>query len=402
MKKSNDEKNIIKKNILFFFHASDLNNGATRSMVDVITGLIKNDDVNIVVLYPDKRGSAIDYLELKGIKTYRVMYGRWDYPINLKRMKKIMYFAKSFIKQFIGIINLLKIKNIIKKENINIIYSNTSVIYEGALISKLTGIKHIWHIREFGEEDHKLKNMYGEGVFYKYMNMYTDKIVFISNSIEEKFKKHIKDSDKINVIYNDISKDFINPKSNYNFNDKLKLTIIGTIQEGKGQLEVTEAVKILRDENIYVELHIAGRKQGEYYNKIEKYILDNNLQEDVIFDGFITNVNEYRSKFDIGVVASSNEAFGRVTIEGMLSGLVIIGADSAGTKELIQNESNGILYKLHSPSELAEKIKYLDQNRKKLMEISINGYNDAVKKFTNGNASKRIYDLINELVREEK
>lgn len=389
----------IEKNILFFFHSSDLNNGATRSMIDVIENLVKNDDVNVVVLYPDKRGSAIKYLEDLEIKTYNILYGRWDYPYKQKTFKKVKFIVKSIIKQIIGLLNTFKILNIIKKEKINIIYSNTSVIYEGAILNKITKIPHIWHIREFGKEDHALKNMYGDKKFYKYLNNYTNIIIFISNSVKQKFMNQIENKTKNYVIYNDISKEFINPKQIFNDNKKLKITIIGTIQEGKGQLEVVKAVKILKDKNTKVELHIAGKKTGQYYYKIRQYVQNNELDDFVIFDGFIQNVNEYRKNFDVGIVASSNEAFGRVTIEGMLSGLVMIGADSAGTKELIKDNENGMLYKLHNERDLAEKIQILNDNRELLKNISNNGFNYAINNFTRGKASNQIYNIINDIMK---
>lgn len=393
------EKNVEKdkKNIIVLLHAMDLNNGATRSMIDLIENLIKKNNIKIIALYPKYDEDTIKYLNSIGVKTYKVLFGRWDYLPNQKFGKKIICFIKSIIKQVIGIINIPKILKIMKNEDINIIYSNTSVIYEGAILSKITHIPHIWHIREFGEEDHGLKNMYGNNIFFKFLNNYTDAIIFISNSIKQKFENNIIDKSKIYVVYNDISKQFINPKKAVNKNEKLKMTIIGTIQEGKGQLDVVKAGKILKDKNINFELHIAGRKIGEYYNKICKYILENNLNKEVIFDGFIKDVNKYRKEFDIGIVASSNEAFGRVTIEGMLSGLAMIGANCAGTKELIEDNVNGLLYKLHDEHDLAEKIIMLDNNREKLKKISNNGFNYAVTNYTNGKASNAIYNIVNTL-----
>lgn len=393
------EKNVEKdkKNIIVLLHAMDLNNGATRSMIDLIENLIKNNNIKITVLYPKYDEDTIRYLNSIGVKTYKVLFGRWDYLPSQKWDKKIIFFIKSIIKQIIGIINIPKILKIIKNEKINIIYTNTSVIYEGAILSKITNIPHIWHIREFGEEDHGLKNMYGNNIFYKFLNNYTDAIIFISNSIKQKFESNIIDKSKIYVVYNDISKQFINPKKAINKNEKLKITIIGTIQEGKGQLDVVKAVKLLKDKNINFELHIAGRKTGEYYNEICKYILENNLNKEVIFDGFIKDVNKYRKEFDIGIVASSNEAFGRVTIEGMLSGLAMIGANCAGTKELIEDNANGLLYKLHDEYDLAEKIIMLNNDREKLKKISNNGFNYAVTNYTVGKASNTIYNIVNTL-----
>lgn len=44
-----------KINVLFLFHYSGLNNGAVRSMVDVISTLVHEEKIKAVVLYPDKK-----------------------------------------------------------------------------------------------------------------------------------------------------------------------------------------------------------------------------------------------------------------------------------------------------------------------------------------------------------
>ena len=197
--------NINKNNILFLFHSSNLNNGATRSMIDVIENLIKRPNVNIVVLYPDKKGTAIKYLNDLGVKTYKIYYGRWDYYPAQKFIKKMCFFIKSFLKQLLGILNIPIIIKIIRKEKIDLVYTNTSVIYEGALLSKLTKIKHIWHIREFGKEDHGFEIIYGKKIFMKLLNKNTDAVIFISDSIRQKFISMINNTNTY-VIYNDISK----------------------------------------------------------------------------------------------------------------------------------------------------------------------------------------------------
>ncbi|WHS06793.1 hypothetical protein O2U01_07155 [Ligilactobacillus salivarius] len=54
------------------------------------------------------------------------------------------------------------------------------------------------------------------------------------------------------------------------------------------------------------------------------------------------------------------------------------------------------MYKNEDIDELAEKLVYLYKDRKKLKELAINGF-DFAKKFTEGNASDEIYDMITRL-----
>lgn len=386
----------MQKNILFLLHNSNLNNGATRSLVDIIENLVKHKDIKIVVAYPNETGTAIDYLNNLGIKTISIRYGTWEYPMNINCFSKVKFISKSIIRQITGLFNLNKFKKIIKDDNINLIYSNTIVNYMGCILKRKYNIKHVWHIREFGVEDHGFGIMGGYSKLYAYLNKYTDAIIFISNSVCKKFICNIDDKKKAHILYNDISKNFICKKDKFNFKSVLNICIIGTIQPGKGQLEVIQAVEILKKRGITVELHIAGHRVGWYYQYLEEYVTTNDLNDCVIFDGFIANVNKYRQHMDVGVVASFSEAFGRVTIEGMLSQLLMIGADAAGTSELIKSGSNGFLYPLHDVESLAKLILEINNDRKKMKKVALAGYEYALT-FTNGSTEKEIYNIINSL-----
>ena len=376
--------------ILFCFHYSILNNGGVRSMVDIIENIIKKDGVTVYVVYPTRKETAIDYLEKLGVKTIYIPF----YKLN-KNGRKGMW--KYIIKKIMSPFLFFKLRQIVKREKISIIYSNTIVIDYGFILSKMANLPHIWHIREFGKEDHGIVLRGGEKALYRKLNE-SKGIIYISKAIEEKYSPHIKKGIFQEVIYNDISKDFINRKTNFNIDpdNSLKATIIGTIQEGKGQLVAVKAVEKANKLGAKIELHICGKKIGSYYNEVSNYVKDHKLSDQIYFDGFKTKMNEYRSDMDIGIVASKSEAFGRVTVEGMLSNLAMIGADSAATSELITDNVTGLLYKNGDIDELAEKLVYLYKDRKKLKELAINGF-DFAKKFTEGNAANKIYDMITKL-----
>ncbi|PAY61803.1 glycosyltransferase family 4 protein, partial [Ligilactobacillus salivarius] len=309
--------------ILFCLHYANLNNGAVRSLVDIIENIVKRDGVTVYVVYPTRRDTAIDYLENLGVKTIYLPFAyKLNYTENSKR-ESFKYMVKKFLSWFI----LFKLRSVVKKEKINVIYSNTIVIDYGFILSKMTGLPHIWHIREFGKEDHGFSLRGGEKALYRKLNK-SKGIIYISKAIEKKYSPHIRKEILQEVIYNDISGDFINKKTNFNTNPNnlLKATIVGMIQEGKGQLIAVKAVEKANKLGAKIELHICGEKSEAYYNEINSYVKDHRLSDQVYFDGFKTKMNEYRSDMDIGIVASRSEAFGRVTIEGMLSNLAMIGA----------------------------------------------------------------------------
>jgi len=371
-----------------------MNNGAVRSLVDVVEYLITNNEINAYIVYPDQKGDAVNYLEGLGAKAVHFPFYRNDFKIDDSIKNHFWGWTKYIIKCAMAPVIFYKAYRFARKEKINVVYSNTVVIDYGIKLCKILGVPHIWHVREFGKEDHNLGFFFGEKKLYQLMNK-SNAVIYISNSICNKYSKEIQ-APKQYVVYNDISDEFINRKKEFNLSKMypLNVLVIGTIQEGKRQFDVIKAVEQLNKEKIKVILHIAGAKSGNYYQSLLNYVNSNNLNNCVVFDGFIKDVNKLRSSMDIGVVSSKMEAFGRVTIEGMLSELAMIGANTAGTAELINNGENGLLYELDDIDSLIECLNRLYKDRNYMVAIAQNGFNDALQKYTNHNAAKKIGDII--------
>ena len=75
------------------------------------------------------------------------------------------------------------------------------------------------------------------------------------------------------------------------------------------------------------------------------------------------------------------EAFGRVTVEAMMSGNAVIGKNSGGTAELIIENENGFLYEPYDISSLADKMEYFINNPDAVKAMGKNAYNYAKERF---------------------
>ena len=178
--------------------------------------------------------------------------------------------------------------------------------------------------------------------------------------------------------------------------------IAGTIKPGKGQKESIQVIqKIIKKGNRNVHLYIAGEKRGEYYKEILKYVQRYKLEENIHFLGYVTDMNSLRRQMDIALVASCSEAFGRVTVEAMLAGMLVIGADVAGTSELICDGVNGILYEAGNLESLEKTIETVIHDADKMRKIAQNGHITAINDYTIGKCSEEIYKIMQELVDEK-
>lgn len=375
--------------ILFVFHSENISSGATRSLMDIVDYLISTEKYDIEAVFPAQNGTAVDYLKSKNIKVHHYTYGKLMQDLTQPLIKRIVKLPLLFLRYF-------KIKKQAKKaaldfadSGIDIVYSNTSSIVFGGYLGLKLGCKQIWHIREFRKKDHQIAFFLGDKSLQKFINRCSDAVLFVSKSVMNEHIKYI-DSAKMYVTYNSYPKSFIRPREQFNSDKPLQVMIAGDIKPSKGQFDVIKAVEIARNKQkrCDIVLHLAGRKSNsQYYDSIVKYIQEHKLDRSVILHGQVTDMISLRDKMDVGVVASTNEAFGRTTIEGMLSMMAMVGRNSGGTTEQIKHMETGLLYD-GTVEDLSEKLLFLYNNRDYMEKFAKSGFDESVELHTKGNCAK--------------
>ena len=108
------------------------------------------------------------------------------------------------------------------------------------------------------------------------------------------------------------------------------------------------------------------------------------------FKGYVNNVPSILNQYELGVLCSRSEAFGRVTVEYMMSGLCTIAPASGANLELIPDEC-GILYKAESSNELSQVLASIINGRVDYYKIGNLASNTALDNYDiNKNANKII------------
>jgi D-inositol-3-phosphate glycosyltransferase len=137
---------------------------------------------------------------------------------------------------------------------------------------------------------------------------------------------------------------------------KFLIGVVGRLDEKKGQLEVIQALSMLKEteKNIHV-VFIGDKTKNEaddYVQKLNDAIEINYLQEKTTFLPHQSNIQKLYGAFDLIIVPSWEETFGTVTIEAMASGVPVIGSNTAGTAEILGNET--FLFQARNPEDLSE------------------------------------------------
>ena len=385
---------------------NNASSGAFLSMANLALQL-ERMGVDTIIVLPNRGncagpGDGVKILKEYGLRYYMIDSWSWVIPVNYKnRVISFMVKWKNRVDRLHNIKAIFKLYKLIKKEKIDFLHINNLYSYYGIYAAKKAGIPVIWHIREFLEED-QIMHINEKNRGYKLIDQ-SDRIIAISQSVYEKYSR-ILDKRKINIVYNGIDTEkFYNGDHTILNQEVIRFVYVGGLSEGKGVIELIKACKLL-NENGYkdkYEMYVAGRGSNHFQKYIQDFI-ERYEMSNVILLGYVKDICHLLDSTDVSVITSHAEAFGRTTVEAMLTGNLVIGADSAGTRELLHDGQYGIMFKTACAENLAEKMKYVFSNREECKKKATEARSYMNINMTAKKNAEEIYKIYVELEKEKK
>lgn len=93
------------------------------------------------------------------------------------------------------------------------------------------------------------------------------------------------------------------------------------------------------DSKIFFTLMSNGEERGA----LENFVVKHNLQDEVIFTGYVDGAREYLKAFDIFILPSRKEGMPYGLLEAGSAGLACIASKVGGIPEIIDDQKNGLL-----------------------------------------------------------
>lgn len=295
-----------------------------------------------------------------------------------------------------------KIQHFFESNNVKLVHMNTRFCgLLGAKVAKAMHIPYIFHIREFLEADFGL--VFKDEIESNELIGSSAALISISNSIS-RYLKDLYPHTRIELIYNGINIDqYILPKCIRLKNTVVRLAIVGRVISHKGQFDAIKAVEALIGKtDKKIELSIVGIRPNEmtdFEKMLVEYVDNNHLNDYIKFIPFTDNIKEILSTCDIGLMCSKKEAFGRVTVEYMLSNLLVIGSDSGGTPEIISHQLTGLLYKAGNYTSLSEKILWAIMHPDISNTIISAGRDKALSNYSSTTNAKKVFELYQNILK---
>ena len=387
-------------NIVIQNSTHDMTSGASHSLISMAKEIKKEGKYNPIIILPES-GELEKKLNENDIECYVINDYRkdmWSTGLDTLQSYHAIKIYTKLVLSPIRVRNYMKeIKNILINKNIKLVHINMLTCGLVGQVAIKMGIPVVWHIREYLEEDIGAKILRPRKRL-RIINQ-SKRLIAISEGVKSKFQKIL--TPPIDVIYNGI--DFSpNEIMQHEIltNDVVKVAIFGRISEKKGQFELAQAMEKLYDKkNLDYELLIyGGIQEFNYFEKIQEFIKLHGAENRIYYKGMTSHSIEVMKKIDILGICSNQEAFGRVTVEGQIAGCLVIGANSGGTKELINDGVTGYKYVTHNIDNLSNVIWDAIQNRETSNKIATAGQSYAIEHFSARKNAEEIMNLYDELL----
>jgi L-malate glycosyltransferase len=237
---------------------------------------------------------------------------------------------------------------------ISLVYGNGSrAAFYGGIAAFIIRIPLVWHCRIAARDP------YLDGI----ISALSSRIVANSHATASRFPGRVRS--KVTVVHNGIDlrwfteKVKISPSFHCDPAWKL-LLVVARISRSKRHDVVVSAFELAAGDDPDVHLICIGAKDDadpEWWSWLQERTKHSPFADRIHWLGDMDDVRPWYQRATALVLASENEAFGRVLVEAMASGLPVIATRDGGVPEVVGHDRDGLLVPVGDILELAVAVK---------------------------------------------
>lgn len=338
-------------------------------------------------------------LELDTLKTARLLSGVLKLVVVVPKNSDLSQFKDEFIKlghdyeemnfsYTTSLSLMLQFRKVLKQYNIvNIIFFGSSEIkslYFSCLGHKVNFIMRHGTTRSYRKDD--------------FIHLWLYKIINVHFTISEHLKKNVlamvpvaKNSQVVRVYR---SVDFPEIITRIK-NPTIRILNLARIDPGKGQMETLIAINELRKITTNFKLQFVGSTtKGNYFDELNKFITQHELQEFVEFIGHSNDVSYYLMNSDIFLFPSWGEGLPNVILEGFAHAIPIIAFNNTVFPEFQKLGFHISLAKDKNIESLNQKLLEMVKNLENELELAKKNRELAKKIFNKEQEIKGILEIL--------
>jgi glycosyltransferase involved in cell wall biosynthesis len=261
-------------------------------------------------------------------------------------------------------LSVLFLRRLIRRRRIELVHTNTGVIFSPAPAAWLAGVPHVWHVREWFQEFWALWPLYS-----RYIQCLSSRVVAVSGAIAGQFSRR----DNVALVHNGFDlEEFQVPKAmlrievrrRYALDDKFVVGCVGRIKlVRKGQEVIVQAAALLKQRGRHVKVLIVGAPSPgneEHLVRLRQMVVALGVEDTVLFVGELADPRPAYAAMDVAAMTSAQpEPFAGVVMEAMSMGLPVIASRVGGSLDQVLDGVTGIFVPPGDPMALANAMERL-------------------------------------------
>lgn len=331
--------------ILFVSHSSTW--GGAEKCLYLLLDALPRTEFEPIVLLPEE-GALKDAIEALEIETYVGPVLPWTHPgIDLWR-------GANFRE---GVAEICKL---IENQQIDIVFSNTSVVAGGAFAARMSGIPHVWHVLEMLSSDPYLHPPLPYHDFYLLLDGLSDRIIAASASVQTEIEKFVLPSslEVIHTVAESTDEAHIERSKDVVFGlpeETFVVCFVGDLSERKGAEDLVRSAPAVLTQNPNARFMIVGR-DAENAAAIRERIAQEGLNDSIHLLGFRNDVKNIMAASDVFVLPTLSDPLPLVIQEAMSVGTPVVATLSGGCSDMVVDGETGYLVPVRDPKALANAI----------------------------------------------
>ena len=376
---------------LLFLNSRSEYGGADMGLLSVVRHLSPERFASWVIL--PQEGPLVADLRQAGASVHFMPLARLE---RLDSLAEVLRFPWQTIR------STWLLQRFIRRQGIDLVYTNSSAMQAGALAARLAGVPHVWHVREIWTSPRLITVP-----LYRFIHAFSDRVIALSQTAaEENFGRRAGD---VQVI-----RDSIDP---HRFQDQPALAelrqefglapdtpVVGTVARlapQKGLHCFLEAAERLASQRAGVRFMIVGDIPRPRYQAYKDQLLDMArrpaLDGRVIFTGWRGDVPALLQLFTVFVLPSSGaEGLGSVIAEAWWARRPVVAPDHSGPKETVRHGHTGLHFRSGSAADLAAQVDMLLEDGALRERLAAAGHEEALAHYNAVRNVQKIEDVLHD------
>lgn len=217
---------------------------------------------------------------------------------------------------------------------------------------------------------------------FKYSHPKIHKIISVSKAVEKIFDNIIHDKSRLVTIYDAIDVEFFKNTKKENLIHKeyqlpLRTKIIGNVAALTTQKDIhtfIDTAKKITAKNSKLDLKFVIIGDGPLKGELLEYTRKQELENQIIFMGYRSNIHQILPDFDIFLLTSETEGLPLTIYEAMASKIPIVATKAGGIPEVITNSETGFTTEIKDSDNLSTRVIQILNDEKLSEHIKNNAF----------------------------